>query len=121
MAEEGPEPRIDSTAPLETQWGVAFHFAPAPLTHHPLTLTEIPRSLLCPTWLRGSPDRLPAQLRAFCPHMEKGMTEDEMSGWHHPLDGQEFEQAPEAGDQQGSLACCSLWGYKQSDMTERLN
>ena len=71
MAEEGPEPRIDSTAPLETRWGVAFHFAPAPLTHHPLTLTEIPRSLLCPTWLRGSPDRLPAQLRAFCPHVEK--------------------------------------------------
>ena len=53
--------------------------------------------------------------------MEKGMTEDEMVGWHHPLDGQEFEQAPEAGDRQGSLACCSLWGYKQSDMTERLN
>ena len=40
---------------------------------------------------------------------ETGMTEDEMVGWHHRLDGQEFEQAPGVGDGQGSLACCSLW------------
>ena len=43
------------------------------------------------------------------------MTEDEMIGWHHRLDGPEFEQAPGVGDGQGSLACCSLWGLKGSD------
>ena len=48
------------------------------------------------------------------------MTEDEMVGWHHGLDGHEFEQAPGVGDGQGSLACCSLWGGKESDTTERL-
>ena len=42
-------------------------------------------------------------------------------GWHHQLDGHEFEQAPGVGDGQGSLACCSLWGHKKSDMTEQLN
>ena len=49
------------------------------------------------------------------------MTEDEMVGWHHPLNGHEFEQASGVGDGQGSLACCSPWGHKESDMTERLN
>ena len=49
------------------------------------------------------------------------MTEDEMVGWHHQLDGLEFEQAPGAGDGQGSLVCCHLWGCKESDMTEHLN
>ena len=52
---------------------------------------------------------------------EKGMTEDEMVEWHHQLDGHEFEQAPGVGDGQGSLACCSPWGRKESDMTEWLN
>ena len=52
---------------------------------------------------------------------EKGTTEDEMVGWHHWLNGHEFEQAPEVGDGQGSLACCSSWGLKESDMPERLN
>ena len=52
---------------------------------------------------------------------EKGTTEDERVGWHHWLDGHEFEQAPGVGDGQGSLACCSPWGRKESDMTERLN
>ena len=52
---------------------------------------------------------------------EKGTTKDEMFGWHHQLDGQEFEQALGVGDGQGSLACCSLWGHKGSDMTEQLN
>ena len=46
---------------------------------------------------------------------EKGPTEDEMVGWHHWLDGQEFEQAPGVGDGQGSLVCCSQWGHKESD------
>ena len=48
-------------------------------------------------------------------------TEDEMVGWHHRLDGYEFEQAPGVGDGQESLACCSPWGRKESDMTKRLN
>ena len=52
---------------------------------------------------------------------EKGMTEDEMVGWHHRLNGHWFEQAQRAGDGQGGLACCSLWGCKELDMTERLN
>ena len=52
---------------------------------------------------------------------EKGMTEDEMVGWHHRLDGHEFKQAPRAGDGQGNLACCSPWGRKELDMTKRLN
>ena len=52
---------------------------------------------------------------------EKGMTEDEMVGWHHQLNGHEFEQTPRVGDGQGSLACCSPWGCKESHMTERLN
>ena len=49
------------------------------------------------------------------------MTEDETVGWHHQLDGHEFEQALGVGDGQGSLACCSPWGYKESGVTERLN
>ena len=49
------------------------------------------------------------------------MTEDEMVGWHHRLDGHEFEQALAIGDGQGSLAFCSLLGLKESDMTGRLN
>jgi len=52
---------------------------------------------------------------------EKGMTEDEMVVWHHRRDGHEFEKAPEVGDGQGSLSCCSPWGHKESDLTERLN
>ena len=49
------------------------------------------------------------------------MTEDETVGWHHRLDGHEYEQAPGVGDGQGSLACCSPWGHKKSDTTEQLN
>ena len=52
---------------------------------------------------------------------EKGTTEDEMVGWHHQLNGQEFEQAPGDGEGQGSLACCRPCGCKESDRTERLN
>ena len=50
-----------------------------------------------------------------------GKTEDEMVGWHHRLNGHEFEQAPGDGEGQGSLACCSPRGHKESDMTEQLN
>ena len=48
------------------------------------------------------------------------MTEDEMVGWHHQLNGHVFGQAMGVGDGQGGLACCSSWGHKESDMTERL-
>ena len=52
---------------------------------------------------------------------EKGTTDDEMVGWHHWLNGHGFEQAPGVGNGQGSLACCSPWGRKKLNMTERLN
>ena len=52
---------------------------------------------------------------------EKGTTEDVMAGWHHWLNGYEFEQAPGVGDGQGGLACCSRWGHRELDATERLN
>ena len=52
---------------------------------------------------------------------EKGTTKDEMAGWHHGLDGRESEWTPGDGDGRGGLACCDLWGLKESDMTERLN
>ena len=52
---------------------------------------------------------------------EKGPTEDEMVEWHHQLNGHEFEWIPGVVDGQGSLACCSPWGLKESDTTEQLN
>ena len=52
---------------------------------------------------------------------EKEMTEDEMAGWHHRLDGFESECTPGVGDGQGGLACCDSWGRKELDTTERLN
>ena len=52
---------------------------------------------------------------------EKGTTEDEMAGWHHQLDGHEFEWTPGVGDGQEGLVCCDSWGRKESDTTERLN
>ena len=48
------------------------------------------------------------------------MTEDEMVGWHHRLNGHEFESAPGVGDGQGGLACCIPWGHKESETTEPL-
>ena len=47
--------------------------------------------------------------------------QDEMVGWHHRLNGHEFEQAQGVGDGQGSLVCCGSWGGRESDMTEQLN
>ena len=52
---------------------------------------------------------------------EKGTTEDEMAGWHHRLDGHEFEWTLGVGDGQGVLACCNSWSRKESDTTEWLN
>ena len=51
---------------------------------------------------------------------EKGMTENEMVGWHHWLYGHEFEWTLRVGDGQGGLACCDSWGRRESDTTERL-
>ena len=52
---------------------------------------------------------------------KKGITEDEMVGWHHQLNGHEFEWTPGVGDGQGGLTCCSTWRRKESDTTEQLN
>ena len=52
---------------------------------------------------------------------EKGTTEDEMAGWHHWLDGRESEWTLGVGDGQGGLVCCSSWGCRELDTTERLN
>ena len=52
---------------------------------------------------------------------EKGTTEDEMAGWHHQLNGREFEWTPGVGDGQGGLACCDSWGHKELDTTKQLN
>ena len=49
------------------------------------------------------------------------MMEDEMVGWHHQLEGHEFEKAPGVGDRQGSITCCNQWGCKALDTTESLN
>ena len=52
---------------------------------------------------------------------EKGMTEDEMAGWHHQFDGHEYGLTLGVGDGQGGLACCDSWGHKESDTSEGLN
>ena len=71
--------------------------------------------LVAKNWLIGKdPDA-----RKGWKQEEKEMTEDEMVGWHHWLNGHEFEQALGVGDGQGSLACCGQWGHKESDTTER--
>ena len=54
-------------------------------------------------------------------HEETGTMEDEMAGWHHRLNGYEFEWTPGVGDGQGGLVCCDSWGSKESDTTEQLN
>ena len=53
--------------------------------------------------------------------MKRGRQRDEVVGWHHRLNGHDFEQALGVGAGQGNLACCSPWGHKESDMNERLN
>ena len=67
-------------------------------------------------WLTGKDPELGKDWR----WEEKQTTEDEMVGWHHQLDGHEFEQTPGVSDGQGSLECCSPWSHKQSDTTEWL-
>ena len=81
--------------------------------------TEAP--ILCPldakNWLTGKDPDAGKDWR----QEEKGMTEDEMAGWHHQLDGHVFEQTLGVGDGLEGLACCSPWGRKELDMTEQLN
>ena len=72
--------------------------------------------LYAENWLTGKDPNARKDWR-----QEKGMTEDEMVGWHYWLDGHEFEQAPGVADGQESLASCSPWGHKESDTTKRLN
>ena len=52
---------------------------------------------------------------------EKGITKDEMFGWHHQHDGHEIESTPGVGDGQRTLVCCGPWGHKKSDITEQVN
>ena len=59
--------------------------------------------------------------KTLCWDRLKAGGEGDDRGWDHQLDGHEFEQAPGVGDGQGSLACCSPWGHKESDTAERLN
>ena len=85
------------------------------------TDAEAETPILCPTdaknWLIGKdPDA-----GKYWRWEEKGTTEDKMVGWHHRLDGRQFEQALGVGDGQGRLACCSPWGPKEPDVTEQLN
>ena len=85
------------------------------------TDAEAEASILWPldekNWLLGKAPNAGKDWR----QREKGMTEDEMVGWHHQLNEHEFEQAPGVSDGQGSLACCSPWGLNKLDMTEQLN
>ena len=85
------------------------------------TDAEAEALILCPpdakNWLLGKDPDAGKDWR----QEEKGMTEDEMVGWHHRLNGHEFEQAPGVGDGQGSLVCYSPWGCIESDLTELLN
>ena len=99
---------------------------------------------LCPQWLILWPQFMMSSTKGlffffFCPWpfaknwltgkdpdngqdwKQKGTTEKEVVGWHHRLDGHEFEQALGAGDGQGGLVCCSPWGHKESHTTEPLN
>ena len=83
------------------------------------TDAEAETPILCPldvkNWLSGKDDAGKNWRQE-----EKGMTEDDMVGWHYWLSGHEFEQALGVGDGQESLACCSPWGHKESDKTELL-
>ena len=77
-----------------------------------------------PQWLSGKESTYRAEVGSSLgweDPLEKETTEDEMVGWHHQIHGHKFEQALRNVDGQGSLACCSLWGHKELDMTEQLN
>ena len=103
-----PIMEFHSLPPGQSKYGRIYHsLAPSPILWPP----EVKN------WLIGKDPDTRKDWRLE----EKGMTEDEMAGWRHWLDGHEFEQAPGVGDGQGSQACCSPWGHKESDMTLQLN
>ena len=77
------------------------------------TETPIPWPLHAKSWLIGKD----SDAGRDWGQEEKGTAEDEMAGWHHWLDGHEFEWTPGVGDGQGGLVCCSSWGRKESDTT----
>ena len=97
------------------QWELLY------LPVHKIHSLLLPKYILWPpdvkNWLFGKDPDAGKDWR----QKEKGMTEDEMVGWHHWLDRYEFEQALGVGDGQGSLACCVPWGCKELDTTEQLN
>ena len=75
-------------------------------------------------WLKHYFSMMSLWLFCFCPtsfRWQKGTIEDEMVGWHHQLNGHGFGWTPRVGDGQRGLACCSSWGCKELDTTERLN
>ena len=76
--------------------------------------------ILCPPDMKSRPIRKDPDAGRDWKLEEKGLT-DEIVGWHHQLNGHEFKQALGDGEGQGSLACCSPWGRKESDKTEQLN
>ena len=100
---------------------IYIHIKKSALNIHWRTHAEAEAPILWPpdakNWLIGKDPDAGKDWR----QEEKGMTEDEMVGRHHRLNGHEYEQAPGVSDWQGSLACCSSWGRKELDMTEQLN
>ena len=82
------------------------------------TDTEAP--ILCPSDVMSQLIRKDPDAGKDWRQMKKGMTEDEMFGWHHGLNGHEFEQAPGEGETQGSLTCCSLVQFSNSVMSNSL-
>ena len=81
------------------------------------TGAEAEAPILCPPDAKRRLIRKDPDAEKYWSQKEKGMTEDEMVGWHYWLNGHEFEQAPGDGEGQGSLVCCSPWCHKESHMT----
>ena len=102
----------DSTSPSERKSVLNIHWKDWRWTESPIFQPPAVKS----QFIRKDPDSGKDWRQE-----EKGMTEDEMVGWHHWLNGHESEQAPGDGDGQGGLVCCRPWGCKESDTTEWLN
>ena len=85
------------------------------------TNAEAETPILWPPDAKSWPIRKDPDSRKDWRQEENGMTEDQVVGWHHQLNGHEFEQALGDCEEQGSLVCCSPWGHKESNMTEWLN
>ena len=79
---------------------------------------EVKTQILSPPDVKSQLLRKDPDAGKYCRQKEKGMTEDEMVGWHHRINVHEFEQAPKVGEGQGSLAFCIPRGHKESDIIE---